>query len=166
MHRLILMSLSILSLGVFAFSAPIQAKPIDVALGDGDVLRVEPVAPGIVRIRLSADGKFAPSLMERYGIVRTEWPPCDCSVREEAGVTRIVTTDGSLSVRAQDGEMQWVDRQGKTVCERIVPLPTRMKESELPAFKRRQESIIKLPSASSFSLPKKSTGNALLLRKP
>ena len=144
MHRLILMSLSILSLGVFAFSAPIQAKPIDFALGDGDVLRVEPVAPGIVRIRLSADGKFAPSLMERYGIVRTEWPPCDCSVREEAGVTRIVTTDGSLSVRAQDGEMQWVDRQGKTVCERIVPLPTRMKESELPAFKRRQASMAEL----------------------
>ncbi len=83
-------------ISILAIPQLATAKPVDLTLGSGDVLRVEPVAASIIRVRLSADGKFEPSLMERYGIVRTDWPECKFSTREESGVTRISTEDGCV----------------------------------------------------------------------
>ena len=117
------------------------ARPVDLTLGSGDVLRVEAVSPGIFRVRLSASGRFEPSLMERYGIVRTDWPAQEAAVREEGGVARISTAEATVAVRLQDGRMQLLDPQGKAVCEEILPQKTRWTAPELQAFKKRQESM-------------------------
>ncbi len=117
------------------------AKPVDLTLGCGDVLRVEAVSPAIFRIRLSADGRFEPSLMERYGIVRTEGLAQDATVREEAGVTRITIPAGTVAVQLQTGRMQLLDAQGKVLCEQILPQKTRWTEPELAVFRKRQESM-------------------------
>ena len=117
---------------------PVLGKSVDLTLATGDVLRVEPVAENIIRVRLSPDGKFEPSLMERYGIVRTDWPACEFTTREVSGVTRISTGAGSLDVRASDGRMKLLDSQGKTICEQILPQLSRLSEPELNAFKKRQ----------------------------
>lgn len=128
-------------LAVFAAVWGAVAGPVDLTLGNGDVLRVEAVNDGILRIRLSADGRFEPSLMERYGIVRTNWPGQETTAREEGGVTRISTSAGTLVVRLEDGRMQLLDTQGKAVCEEILPQKTRWTEAELEAFKKRQSSV-------------------------
>ncbi len=117
------------------------ARPIDLTLGSGDTLRVEPVAPGILRVRLSPDGKFEPSLMERYGIVRTEWPECKVATREESGSTRISTDGGALDVRAEDGRIQLFDSQGKRVCEQILPQLSHRSGPQLQAFQTRQAAV-------------------------
>ena len=117
------------------------AKPVDLTLGDGDVLRVEAVSSGIFRVRLSADGHFEPSLMERYEIVRTDWPAVAATVNTEGGITRIGTAVGTLAVRLQDGRMQLFDSQGKAICDEILPQKTRWAEPELQAFKKRQYSL-------------------------
>ena len=100
------------------------AKPVDLTLGDGDVLRVEAVSSGIFRVRLSADGRFEPSLMERYGIVRTDWPAVAATANTEGGITRFGTDVGTLAVRLQDGRMRLFDSQGKVICEEILPQKT------------------------------------------
>ena len=141
MNKSIRVLVSVGVLGVSQLFAVVYGKPVDLSLGSDDVLRVEPVAAGILRVRLSADGKFEPSLMERYGIVRTDWPECAFSTREEAGVTRISTEAGVLEVRARDGRMRLLDRQGKTICEQILPQPARLSGPDLQAFKTRQASL-------------------------
>jgi alpha-glucosidase (family GH31 glycosyl hydrolase) len=128
-------------MAVFAAVCAAAAKPVDWTLGNGDVLRVDAVGAGIFRIRLSADGRFEPSLMERYGIVRTNWPALDASVREEGGIARIETGSAALSVRLLDGRMQLFDAQGKTICEDILPQKTRLSEPELRSFQKRQASL-------------------------
>jgi len=87
----------VVALAAFAGICAVVAKPVDLTLGNGDVLRVEAVSRGIFRVRLSADGRFEPSLMERYGIVRTNWPALETTVREEGGVTRLSTSAGSYN---------------------------------------------------------------------
>ena len=128
-------------LAIFAGLCGVVAKPVDLTLGNGDVLRVDAVSAGIFRVRLSAAGRFEPSLMERYGIVRTNWPAQEATVREEGGATRISTSAGALVVRTQDGRMQLFDARGKAVCEEILPQKTRWAEPELQAFKKRQTSL-------------------------
>jgi alpha-glucosidase (family GH31 glycosyl hydrolase) len=117
------------------------AKPIDLTLGSGDTLRVEPAAAGIFRVRLSPDGTFEPSLMERYGIVRTDWPECEVSTREGSGITRISTQGGALDVRVADGRMQLLDSGGKTICEQILPQLGRLSGQQLQAFRTRQAAM-------------------------
>lgn len=132
------------SLGILTWSQFLGvawAKSIDLALGTGDVLRVEAVAPGILRVRLSADSKFEPSLMERYGIVRTAWPECDVSVREESGVTRIDADSGALEVRTSDGTMRLLGRDGAVLCEQIVPQASHLSGARQEAFKARQAAL-------------------------
>lgn len=136
MNRLVLIMTMAL-----AVSANAVAKPVELTLGNGDVLRVEAVTPAIFRIRLSADGKFAPSLLERYGIVRTDWPALEPMVQEQGGVTRISTDAGALAIRLEDGRMQLFDSADKAICEQILPQKTRWTEPELQAFKQRQASL-------------------------
>lgn len=118
-----------------------QAKPLDLHLDSGDVLRVEVIAPQILRVRLRGDNAFAPSLMERYGIVRTDWPTCDYTVEETVGVNRIRTEAGTLVIHTQDGRMQLLNAQGLTICDRIVPQPVHWTETKLADFKARQASL-------------------------
>jgi hypothetical protein len=99
----------LVSIAILATLCGAVAKPVDLTLGGGDVLRVEAVSSGIFRVRLSADGRFEPSLMERYGIVRTDWPAVAATVNTEGGITRIGTDVGTLAVRLQDGRMQLFD---------------------------------------------------------
>ena len=42
-------------------------------LSSGATMQVEKLAPGIFRVRVSATGAFPQSLMERYGILKTDW---------------------------------------------------------------------------------------------
>jgi alpha-glucosidase len=132
----------VLALMTLGIARAVQAKSVDLTLGSGDVLRVEPVAADIVRIRLSPDGRFEPSMMERYGLVRTDWPPCDFTMQQESGRIRIALPGGgSLVVQAPEGRMQLLDRQGRPLCDSIWPQPTRWKAPDLAAFKTRQASL-------------------------
>jgi alpha-glucosidase (family GH31 glycosyl hydrolase) len=131
-------------LGILTFSqlaGTAGAESIDLTLGAGDILRVEPVTAGILRVRVGSDARFEPSLMERYGIVRTEWPACEASVREEAEVTRIATAGGALEVRRSDGRMRLLDSRGKTLCDGIAPQLSHMSGASLEAFKTRQAAM-------------------------
>lgn len=46
-------------------------------LSSGAVLKVDACSPNIVRVRVSPTGEFPQSLMERYGIIKTDWDAFD-----------------------------------------------------------------------------------------
>lgn len=51
-------------------------------LPDGRYLKVEALADNVVRVRVSAGDEFSESLMERYGILKTDWK--DAEIPEKA----------------------------------------------------------------------------------
>ena len=42
---------------------------MEVAVGDGPVVRIQAVAENIVRVRVSSDGQFVDSPLNRYGFI-------------------------------------------------------------------------------------------------
>jgi alpha-glucosidase (family GH31 glycosyl hydrolase) len=121
--------------------ARLTAKPFEVTLGTGDVLRLEAVSPGVFRVRLSGEGRFEPSLMERYGLVRSDWPACEMQAHADGGTTTLETTAGSLSVRTSDGRLQLRDGRGQVLCEEVLPQGTRWTAPSLESFRKRQASL-------------------------
>ncbi|HYG33726.1 MAG TPA: DUF5110 domain-containing protein [Clostridia bacterium] len=135
--------LCLLSLVAFSFASclTLPAKSLDLKLGNGDFLRLEPVATNIIRVRLSPDGKFEPSIMERYGIVREQWPACEFTTGKDGETTRLSTACASLEVHARDGAMRLLDQNGRVICEQILPQPAHWSEAGLQAFQKRQVSL-------------------------
>ena len=128
-------------------------------LKSGDTLRVEPVAADIFRIRLIPGGKFEASLMERYGIVRTDWPACKFTLSTDGDVTRIRTTEATLAVRAGDGRMQLLDPQGKVLCEPILPLTSQ--PADATGYQKRQAVL-----AGFFKGEKRKEGQIQIIGAP
>jgi alpha-glucosidase (family GH31 glycosyl hydrolase) len=143
------------------FDAGNKVWAADVKLGSGDVLRVEPLASGIVRVRLSSTGKFEPTLMERYGIVRTNWTPGEATVHENAGTVTITTTNGSVVVQKKDGQMRVYNASGQVVCENIRPQLSHWSDSGLQAFDKRQNWL-----ANYFKGEDRLTGRGKVIGSP
>ena len=98
-----------------------QANPTyTVKTKDGLNYRIEAYADGIYRIRISPRKDFSESLMERYGLIRTDWsasgekvsdsnrtwvlstPEYKLSVDKKAGTISLAKTDGTVLVKALD----------------------------------------------------------------
>ncbi len=91
----------------------------DIRLRDGQVMRIQICSPDIVRIRLSETGEFRESLMERYGIVKTDWEQEQAILRTEKG-KQVVTAPGfQVSVSPRSGEVSISDRSGKLLVGNI-----------------------------------------------
>ena len=70
-------------------------------LSCGAVMQVEACSPHLVRVRVSPTGTFPESLMERYGILKTDWPAFDgpaCRVQFDAATETLTLLDGSGQV--------------------------------------------------------------------
>ncbi len=98
-----------------------QANPTyTVKTKDGLNYRIEACADGIYRIRISPRKDFSESLMERYGLIRTDWsasgekvsdsnrtwvlstPEYKLSVDKKAGTISLAKADGTVLVKALD----------------------------------------------------------------
>ncbi len=84
------------------------------------VLRIESLAEGLFRVRVSPDGQFNESIMERYGIVRSTWPATKQTIEQKTQDTlRLCTEAGSLSIDKHTGEMTLYDAKGKEIVKRF-----------------------------------------------
>jgi alpha-glucosidase (family GH31 glycosyl hydrolase) len=124
---------------VVAFSSP-SLSAFDVSLKGGDVVRIEAVAPDIFRVRLSTDGRFSPSLMERYAIVRSDWPIYPASLARHGAISTITAGSNLLDV-GDDGAMCLKDSNGLIICRRIMPLRSHLDASSAAIYSQRQKSL-------------------------
>ena len=85
----------------------------DISLGTGDVLRVQVVAPSIFRLRLDKNGWFDLSSMEKYRIVRHEWPSVKTSIQKLKDTILFSTEAAVLEVSKKDGAFILKNKKGQ-----------------------------------------------------
>jgi len=95
-----------------------------IKLDNGNFLKIDIITESIFRIRISSDTIFRESGLERYGILKTDWPDCKCSIYEKPGAKEIITRKASLTVSLRDGRITLknenevvLDQNESPVCE-------------------------------------------------
>ena len=74
---------------------------------------------GIFRIRISQKGDFTESLMNRYGVVRSDWPEAACTVSETPFHWLLTGKSASLRIEKSTGAISLLDASGKPVVRQI-----------------------------------------------
>ena len=76
----------------------------------------------IFRIRISGKAEFTENLMERYGILKGNWPYTDVQSILEKGNQTIQTAGFRLTINSSSGEISVKDSKGETVISKIASL--------------------------------------------
>ena len=101
-------------------STALQANPVHkIKVSNGPTIGVEACADGIYRIRVSPDGDFPESLMERYGLLNTDWAPAGEKVYVRGQNWVLETKTHRLTVNKKTGLITMTDAKGKTLVEGV-----------------------------------------------
>src|SRR5574344_2495923 len=97
----------------------LQANPTHTfKLGNGLTIGVEACSDGIFRVKVSPRTDFSESLMERYGVLKTNWPNTSPKISDKGKWS--ITTDGyTLSIDKKSGQISVNDAKGKAVIKDI-----------------------------------------------
>ena len=94
-------------------SYPLQAQEnktvFNIKLKNESVMQITVCSPEIFRIRVSAGKDFPQSLMERYGILKTDWGTVTVSSKNETGNRVIQTNNYQLTVNETTGDISVKD---------------------------------------------------------
>jgi len=123
--------------------------PVTVKVRSGQSLEVQAVAPGIFRVRLGPSAVFAPSLLERYGVVRSDWPGVPMETRSTADTVTLRTADGDLTIDKASGEMALADHKGNVLSPEITLLLSDLTGEQRRELWLRVKTMVELFRASS-----------------
>lgn len=87
-----------------------------VNLPGGETLQATACADNIFRIRIAPSGAFPETLMERYGIVKTDWDAPECKSRDSEKMLSITSGTHSLIVDKTDGAVTLLDHSGAVIA--------------------------------------------------
>ena len=91
----------------------------DITLQNNSVVRVQVCSDQIFRIRFSATGQFPETLMERYGILKSDWNAPEAEMDKVKGKQIISSSTFQIVVDPQNGEISIRNGKGKTIIDRI-----------------------------------------------
>ena len=114
MRRLNLITLFLLCANT-AFSNPAHT----IKLANGLNCKVEACADGIFRISLTEDAQFAEPLLNRYGVVKTDWASVQESVNDNSGTFCVSTRNGSVCIDKNSGSICLKDAKGGILVRSI-----------------------------------------------
>lgn len=101
-----------------------QANPTHkVKIGDGLTVSVEACSESIFRIKVSPRKDFTESLMERYGLIKTDWSEVSADISDKGGVWTLRTPEYSLAINKKTGVMTVKDAKGGKVIREVRFLP-------------------------------------------
>ena len=103
----------------YTLCAQSAKNQFDVKLRNESVIRIQVCSDQIFRIRVSAANKFPESLMERYGILKTDWNPAEAKLKTDKGKQVISTSGYQVIVDQRTGEISVNDGNGKAIIDRI-----------------------------------------------
>lgn len=86
---------------------------------DGLNVSVQACSDRIIRIRISPRTEFSESLMERYGILKTDWEPCSVSTDDNGGKLSFRTATHSLVTDSSGKTLKVLRADGSTLIEGI-----------------------------------------------
>ncbi len=87
-------------------------------------LRIEPCTPEIVRIRASLDDSFKESLLERYQIIKTDWPGFEYQTQANDSAAELRTAQFTMTVNLQTAMLSVAGSNGKLIMPEIRLYPT------------------------------------------
>jgi len=111
-------SLSIALIVLFSGIAANAAEQPVVKTGNGQYVKVEACAEGIFRVQISQDKTFDESLMQRYGIVRSDWGKTEVQRKDNSSKVSYTSGKCCLTVRKSDGAIS-LTRGGETLIKDI-----------------------------------------------
>ena len=118
---LVLLASAVLSISAFASS------PRNVKLDNGLSMNVEVISESIFRVQISPDKTFPEALLNRYGVVKTDWPEVKVDYEFDAGQpaglneTYIFSTGkATLCIAKANGAVTLKDADGKVVVRDIL----------------------------------------------
>jgi alpha-glucosidase (family GH31 glycosyl hydrolase) len=129
---------------LFAGSAPVTLK-----LSSGQSLQVQAVAPGSFRVRLGSNPDFAPTLQERYGVVRSDWPAVEVQTRSTGDTVTLHTSDGELTVDKASGRIALRDSTGRVLSPEIGPLLSNLTSDQRRDVWTRAKALVELFRATN-----------------
>ncbi len=106
----------------FAFQSghPQDAKnAFSFKLKNEKFLNIQVCSDQIVRIRVSDKAEFAPTLMEKYGILKTDWKDVTVTSKKEKGNKVIQTSGFQLMVNEDSGELSLKNSEGKVLVQKL-----------------------------------------------
>src|ERR1035438_1605772 len=90
-----------------------------ISLKNGKYLSLQVCTDHIFRIRVASKADFPETLMERYGILKTDWALVKITSKNERE-TRIIQTGGfQLTVNEETVDLSVKDTNGKPVIEKV-----------------------------------------------
>lgn len=95
------------------------AQEVNIELENGYYMQIQACSNEIFRVRYSAENNFPQTLMERYGILKTDWDKVNVNTKTENS-TFILETDGySLFVDRKTGAFSVKDKNNRIVLNKI-----------------------------------------------
>ena len=83
-----------------------QGAFVDIQVGTGATVRVEPVTPHIFRVRMDPAGDFPEPGLVRYGMIRGDWDPVEWSLEEDDARVMLRTAGAALTVDRDQGRVE------------------------------------------------------------
>ncbi len=96
----------------------------DFGSASGQTLRLDVLAPDLLRVRMAPGGAFAESLAVRWGFVRDDWTPTAVSVVEDAQAIHISTGSWTIRINRQPLQLTCLDRDGRPILSESAPART------------------------------------------
>lgn len=114
----------LLAVACCAMTLLAQANPTHkVKINDGLTVSVEACSESIFRIKVSPRKDFTESLMERYGLIKTDWSEVKTDISDKGGVWTLKTPEYSLAINKKTGVMTVKDSKGGKVIREVRFLP-------------------------------------------
>ncbi len=102
----------------------LQANPVHkVKTAQGTTVGVEACADGIYRIHVSPRKDFSESLMERYGLIKTDWTTAGEKVSDGKRTWTLTTPGYKLSIDKKNGTISLVKADGTTLVRALDYIP-------------------------------------------
>ena len=131
--KLILFSLCIQFLSMSALA---QVNKFSFKLENGNSIKIETCTNQIVRVRYSSKKTFPETLMERYGILKTDWEQIAADDKNSQDNYIIKTESYQLIINKSTGTLTVKDKNNNTVIDRIG-----FPNKNVPVFQNLGESL-------------------------
>jgi len=87
--------------------------------GDNVSVKLDVCTPEIIRVRMSPAGDFKQAALIKYGIVNTDWPDVNFTVKDEGDFVGIETGKLTVRVRKLPFKLSFLDKSGAIITEEV-----------------------------------------------
>lgn len=119
--------LIIILIGLF-YGCPLksqQGKSIyNIELDNGSFMKIELCSGKIIRVRVSSKNEFSETLMERYGIIKTDWDAVHSTITSEGTFKKITAGNFQISIDLRNGAFSVMDSNLNPIVNSIKPYPS------------------------------------------